>query len=545
MAHDGGRVGGAVAAVVVALLLAGCAGTTTTTPTAATTNGRDTATTATATACAPPSAAPPATTPVDGVASDFDLTSFDGTRIRVHWFPNPSASGHQPAPTVLMGPGWGLPGDTNVSAVGVLGVLNIASLQRAGYNVVTWDPRGFGKSDGTIEVDSIDFEARDVQRIIDWVGTQPEARLDRPGDPRVGMIGGSYGGGIQLVSAALDCRIDAIVPVIAWHSLVSSLYKADTYKAGWSNLLTKVATGRSLDPHITDATASATSTATISADDKQWFASLGPDNVLDRINIPTLFIQGTVDTLFTLDEAIQNYQALRDRGVPTGMVWFCGGHGTCLTSPGDPDVVNQAGITWLQRYLTGDQSVDTGRRIDLIDQNGKRYGMDDYPPKLTAPLNGDGQGNLALTADGGSGPTTMGPAHAGVVDNLVLGITPAKATNAVDVPIQTGPAVHAVGAPQLTLSYTGTPGQGDAPTRVFAQLVDTANDLVVGNQVTPIQVTLDGQHHDVTVPMETISFTTGGLQLQLVATTVAYAQPQLGGSVTFDKIHVAIPVAQS
>ena len=31
------------------------------------------------------------------------------------------------------------------------------------------------------------------------------------------------------------------------------------------------------------------------------------------------------------------------------------------------------------------------------------------------------------------------------------------------------------------------------------------------------------------------------LTLQLVATTVAYAQPRLGGTVTFDKIDISLP----
>ena len=53
-----------------------------------------------------------------------------------------------------------------------------------------------------------------------------------------------------------------------------------------------------------------------------------------RITIPTLIVQGTVDNLFTLDEGIQNYRILRDHGVPTAMMWFCGGHGVCLTDPG-------------------------------------------------------------------------------------------------------------------------------------------------------------------------------------------------------------------
>ena len=38
------------------------------------------------------------------------------------------------------------------------------------------------------------------------------------------MVGGSYGGGIQLVTAGFDNRVDVIVPGIAWNSLVDSLY---------------------------------------------------------------------------------------------------------------------------------------------------------------------------------------------------------------------------------------------------------------------------------------------------------------------------------
>ena len=80
------------------------------------------------------------------------------------------------------------------------------------------DPRGFGDSTGLAEVDSPAFEAKDVSRLIDWVATRPGVELDAPGDPRMGMVGGSYGGGIQWVTAAQDCRIDAIVPTISWHS---------------------------------------------------------------------------------------------------------------------------------------------------------------------------------------------------------------------------------------------------------------------------------------------------------------------------------------
>ncbi len=201
--------------------------------------------------CHPPNATQPVVAkPVPGTPSDWNVTSFDGTIIRAHWFPVSLPAGAR-APTVLMGPGWSLAGDTDVQGTGILGALPIKDLRAAGYNVLTWDPRGFGKSGGNAEVDSPAFEGRDVSTLISWVATLPGVELDAPGDPRMGMVGGSYGGGIQLVAAAIDCRVDAIVPTIAWHSLVTSLDKADTVKTGWSDILTNLTTADHVDPEVT------------------------------------------------------------------------------------------------------------------------------------------------------------------------------------------------------------------------------------------------------------------------------------------------------
>jgi ABC-2 type transport system ATP-binding protein len=113
-------------------------------------------------------------------ARDATVTSFDGTQLAVHFFPAAGiAPGHR-APTVLVGPGWGLPGDTNPNSptFAGAGVVGLGPLRHAGYNVVTWDPRGFGHSQGTVEVDSPQYEGRDVSALIDFVARQPEALLD-------------------------------------------------------------------------------------------------------------------------------------------------------------------------------------------------------------------------------------------------------------------------------------------------------------------------------------------------------------------------------
>jgi ABC-2 type transport system ATP-binding protein len=90
-----------------------------------------------------------------------------------------------------------------------------------GYAVLTWDARGFGRSGGEANIDQPDIEGRDTSALIDFVAEQPGILLDAPGDPRLGMAGESYGGGIQLATAAFDPRIDALAPQITWHSLAS------------------------------------------------------------------------------------------------------------------------------------------------------------------------------------------------------------------------------------------------------------------------------------------------------------------------------------
>ena len=503
-------------------------------------------------ACHRPVASPVSAAPVPGTPSDWTITSFDGTKIRAHWFPVAGATPSRPAPVVLMGPGWGASGDTDQTGTSgsAFGGVDISALHRAGYSVLTWDPRGFGASGGEAEVDSPTVEAKDVSQLIDWVATRPGVQLDRPGDPRIGMVGGSYGGGIQWVTAAEDCRVDAIVPIISWHSLVSSLDKTGIAKAGWSSLLIAGAANDHVDPTVHAAYAASLTSGTQGAY-VSWFAARGPDFLLKDIHVPTLVVQGTVDTLFTLDEGIANYQAVRANRVPVSMLWFCGGHGLCLTDQGDPQAVENAAIAWLNRWEKRDTAVITGPTVDVIDQNGVRYAATQYPLPTSSSLTAEGSGTLPLIATGGSGPATVPPGSPGAanpIGSAVAPILPARATTAVDVAIPPpSKTVLVVGAPVLTLTYQGTTPPGTAPTRVFAQVVDDETGQAVGNQVTPVVVDLDGRQHTTSVSLETIAESVApghALTLQLVPTTVAYGTPRLGGSITFSRVGVSLPVVR-
>jgi ABC-2 type transport system ATP-binding protein len=472
------------------------------------------------------------------------VQSFDGTRIKVNFFPAPGASRSDRAPTVLFGPGWSSPGATDPEQQSdpTIGYTGVGALRGAGYNVLTWDPRGFGDSEGVVQVDSPAAEGRDVKRLIGYVARQPEAELDRRGDPRVGMTGASYGGGIQLVTAAIDRRLDVIVPDIAWHSLTTSLYKDSTFKAGWSTLLYTIGKAQgTLDPHIDSAFLAGTTTGRISAADEQWFRDRGPGHLVGRIRIPTMLVQGTVDTLFTLNEAIANYRILRRNRVPVKMLWFCGGHGACLTDAGSPKRVERATLAWLRRWLDGDRSERTGPGFDWINQDGRRFTAKRFPPPPLASLRRHGDGTLPIVQAGGSGPSRGGPGTVGAISGTTNGT---RARNAVEIAVRgSGRSRQLVGAPRLSLAYSGTASSPDV--RVFAQLVDDQTDVVLGNQVTPIPLVLDGRRHEVSRPLEAIAHTLrpgAGLTFQITASATDYGTQRALGMVDFESIDLKLPV---
>ncbi|NYI92744.1 ABC-2 type transport system ATP-binding protein [Amycolatopsis endophytica] len=120
-----------------------------------------------------------------------------------------------PAPAILLPHGFG--GD-KTSVAG-----DAQELARRGFVVLTYSARGFGESTGQIGLNDPDFEVADAAHLVDWLATRPEVRLDGQGDPRVGVLGASYGGALALQLAGRDKRVDAIAPVITYNDLAQAL----------------------------------------------------------------------------------------------------------------------------------------------------------------------------------------------------------------------------------------------------------------------------------------------------------------------------------
>ncbi|MFC7674452.1 CocE/NonD family hydrolase [Mycolicibacterium sp. GCM10028919] len=482
----------------------------------------------------------PAGTPI---AFTTRVTSFDGTPISTNFFPAVGLLSGMTAPTVLLGPGFADPGETNPNSSWSTqyGVPGLAPLRADGYNVVTWDPRGVQASGGVLHLNNPMFEGRDAQAIIDWVATRPEARLDGVGDPRMGMVGGSYGGGIQLVTAAIDRRVDAIVPGITWNSLLDSLYPNGAFKTAYSLLLSLdlLTSGTRAIPDIFAGVITGTLLGVLTPGQQATLSSSGPGLLVSDITAPTLLFQGTVDPLFPLQQAVANAQLLDANGVPVKMVWFCGGHGACLTSVNDGALIADRTMAWLDRYVRGN-AVDTGPQFEWVNQHGQWFSSDALPSDSafygTPMVTSGAEGVLPLQSFGGSGPQDIVPPP------LSLALA-SKASTAVDLVVSGGDTTtQLVGAPQLTFTYSGI----GTSRFVYAQIVDDQTGLVLGNLVTPIPVTLDGGTHTVTIPLEQIAHTLAPgetLTLQITGSSVAYANLSTSGVMNVSAVSVALPTA--
>lgn len=462
------------------------------------------------------------------------VTSHDGTPIVSTLFLPPGASAEHPVPLVLRTHGWAGTGETTVG-----GTLDVMLEQ--GYAVLTWDQRGFGCSGGVVQIDKPDVEGRDASALIDWaVANAPIATVD--GDPLVGFTGGSYAGGIQTATASLDPRIDAIAPEISWADLRYSLYSGQVLNQGWAATLyaagvpTATAPGLApscpgfaehgpqdggLHPMITQGFVEAVSTGTVSEEVLDFFAasSLAAYGQDDPVAVPTLVLQGSVDTLFDLSDGHRVYEHVRNQGAPARFVAFCGGHVACPASYAAMDDrahMDDAIVTWFARYLEGDTSVDTGPPVEYRTNAGEWRGADAFPPSGFGTLEAAGTGSLV------SIPALDTPAPqelVGYVEGLqgggipALPLTAAQPANeaelaagqAFSVPVgaaDDGP-LELLGIPEVEVTVSGSGPE----VVLFARLVDREAGEVVNLQEGAVRVPLGGGEATVAVPMSGMAYT--------------------------------------
>jgi ABC-2 type transport system ATP-binding protein len=106
--------------------------------------------------------------------------------------------------------------------------------------------------------------------------------------------------------------------------------------------------------------------------------------------------------------------------------------------------------------------------------------------------------------------------------------------------------VDIVGEPTLTLTYRGT--ALPAATFLYAQVVDAASGRVVGDQVTPVPVLLDGVQRTITRKLEVVALRgrpTSDLRVQLVPSAPLYGPQRSAGSVASLSLSSSLPVVDA
>jgi ABC-2 type transport system ATP-binding protein len=424
--------------------------------------------------------------------------------------------------------------------------LGVKPLRDAGYNVVTVTPRGEFNSGGILQLDNPFYEGRDVSAVVSWIASDTDAELDGSGDPKVGMVGGSYGGGIQLTAAATDPRIDAIVPDIAWNSLNSSLYPDNTFKTAYGSLLylSLLTTGARVNDLIPRAILTGDIFGWITESAQAVLASSGPTTLLNQLQAPTLLTQGIVDVLFPLQQSLISAQTILGNpyDTPAKVIWFCGGHGVCNDPISDlqaPTLRDNA-LAYLEQYVK-----DIGSAADAIpnfqwfDQLGNYYRSDLLPYEVGF----NDLGEITGMSDGGLLPIVPLIGGSNGLDNLPYSLGGGEvASNAINVAITVDEDTQVVGAPTVTFTY-----QGIGTTRaVFAQVVDNSTQQVLGNIVTPLPVILDGREHTQTFDLSDIVYTYGGtsnpgsLTVQITSSATAFANSSFG-LINISNVQVTLP----
>ncbi|MEV5436083.1 alpha/beta fold hydrolase [Streptomyces sp. NPDC052682] len=291
-----------------------------------------------------------------------------GVRIDTSYFTS-GGTGRRPA--VLLGHGFGGSKDDVRQQA--------EALARDGYAVLTWSARGFGKSTGRIGLNDPEGEVADVSELIDWLADQPQVELDKPGDPRVGVAGASYGGAIALLSAGHDSRVDAIAASITYWNLADALFPNGVFKKLWAGVLVNTGGGcEKFEPRLCRMYERVAESGKPDAEARRLLEERSPSAVAARIKVPTLLTQGQSDSLFPLGQADQAAKAIRANGAPVGVDWIAGGH-----DGGDMETsrVQSRERAWFDRYLKDDKGAGTGPAFRVTRTLGT--GSGDGEPRLS------------------------------------------------------------------------------------------------------------------------------------------------------------------
>jgi pimeloyl-ACP methyl ester carboxylesterase len=482
-------------------------------------------------------AAPAATTTDGCVTSVPEPNSTEKVKICYTLFRPAGASRTDRVPFIMHSHGWG--GSRTKDP---------AQFQKwldAGYGVLSFDQRGFGESGGKAHVENPDFEGHDVRRLIDFIADLGWVRKDGPGDPRMGAIGGSYGGGYQFLGAFESLRLegkpvfDALAPEITWYDLKESLAPEGVTRTEWAAALSAAALpSDALETRIYQALVEGAATNTWPDGSNgtenldAYFRKNGPKWHVEhgrKLDIPVLFGQGTTDTLFPLQQGIANFKKSITAGARSESIFvgYNGGHTLPAVYPQGVNVASDP----CSKQLAGGTFQDLAVRFMNEKLKGRSTGLGGY-----------GAYHLA-TPD--STCTTVGSVAPNTTFDVGQVATTEAAGPAIAYPIAEGP-ISIAGSPHLTGTMTAL-GVNNRAFYGLAVGTSPADAHLVQNNVLPINEPdpVQGEKRRITLPSVAVDVPAGQTLYVLaspISDTFGGSGARTPGAVVLDDTVAHLPV---
>ncbi len=317
----------------------------------------------------------------------------DGTAVSLDTTVYRPASGSGPWPAVVLAHGFG-GSKADLAERG-------RDLAERGFLVLGYSARGFGQSGGRIHLNDPAYEIADGRALVDLLATRADVRQDLAQNPRVGVVGASYGGALALMLAATDPKVDSVVAAVTWHDLAEAFFpqaaRTPTANDGigpnsttsptdavagpirpdgafadpvavepgpltslWlSRFFGSTLAGASgpgapvcgrFDPVVCELFLDAAETGRPSPALLSVLREHSPRPLLTDLRASTLLVQGMADSIFGIEHADATARAIAGQVPRLGVRWIDGGHdGPSSTVEAD----EQALRDWLADTLTG------------------------------------------------------------------------------------------------------------------------------------------------------------------------------------------------
>ncbi|MFJ9646870.1 alpha/beta fold hydrolase [Streptomyces sp. NPDC004244] len=221
-----------------------------------------------------------------------------------------------------------------------------------GYNVLAYSARGFGGSEGEVDVAG-PLDVADGSRALDHL-------IERTTGPvtRIGFLGDSYGSGISQLVAAHDARVDAVVALSTWGDLGEAFLENRTRHVGAVEALLRAAGRARLSPQTQSVFENVLANRDIGAA-LRWAGPRSPFThvkELSRRQVPVYFSHAWHETLFPTNQTLKMFNELAG---PKRLDLSVGDHSGPETSgmTGLPNRIWTTAHRWFDHHLKG---VDNG-----------------------------------------------------------------------------------------------------------------------------------------------------------------------------------------